>query len=280
MLIARDIEDFGRPDYTLDDLIDDWSSTRLDLKKDVVVSETSDGNITGYAIVRPQGTHAGVAPEHEGRGIGSALLGWCERRQRELGWADHKTAVGARNLRAAELLRGRGYRLARSHWNMTVSLEEVPARAPSGEEVRLRALDPPADAEAVHALDAAAFAGVPGTEPETLAAFSEDHLHAHDLDAGLSRVAERGGELAGFALVRRRDAEGCAFVDILAVAPELHGRGIGRALLLGVFGAAREAGLSQAQLRVAADNPKALRLYEGLRMRREFQLDVYERKVS
>ena len=148
MLIARDIEDFGRPDYALSDLIDDWNSPQLDLKKDVVVSETSDGNIAGYAIVRPQGTYAGVAPEHEGQGVGSALLGWCERRQRELGWPDHKTAVSARNTRAAELLHSRGYRLTRCNWNMAVSLDEFASSDSAREEVRLRALDPVADLRA------------------------------------------------------------------------------------------------------------------------------------
>lgn len=88
-----------------------------------------------------------------------------------------------------------------------------------------------------------------------------------------------GGEV-GFALSRRWAEEGVVYVDILAVAPEEQGRGIGRRLLLEVFAAGREVGLSEAQLRVAADNPKALRLYEGLGMWQVFRLDVYGRAVG
>jgi len=43
VLIARDIEDFGRPDFALGDLLDDWSSSQLDLERDVAVSETPEG---------------------------------------------------------------------------------------------------------------------------------------------------------------------------------------------------------------------------------------------
>lgn len=85
LLIARDTAGFGRPDYTLGDLLDDWSGSHLDPTRDTVVSETPHGAISGYATVRRQGTFAAVAPQREGEGIGSALLDWSERRQRELG---------------------------------------------------------------------------------------------------------------------------------------------------------------------------------------------------
>lgn len=280
LLVARDTADYGRPDHTLGDLLDDWGSSQLDPTRDTVVSETPDGEIAGYAIVRRQGTFAAVAPDHEGEGIGSALLDWCERRRRELGWSEHRMAIGARNTRAAKLLASRGYRVVRSNWNMALSLEAPGAGGEVNEEVVLRTLDPEADAAAVHALDDVAFAAVPGTEPESLETFSEDHLGAHDLDPGLSRVAELEGRMVGFALSRRWKDAGVVYVDILAVAPEAQGRGIGRTLLLAVFAAGQEAGLNEAQLRVAADNPKGLRLYEGLGMRKVSRLDVYGRAVG
>jgi mycothiol synthase len=279
LLVARDTADFGRPDITLGDLLDEWGATEFDLERDAVVCETAAGEIAGYAIVWPARTFAAVAPDREGAGIGTELLCFTERRQRELGWDRHRTAIAGGNERAERLLTSRGYRLERSHWRMTVALDagRRPRRRVDPDGIDLRPLDAEADAETLYELDGAAFAAVAGTEPESLTAFTEQHLRSHDLDARLSIVAERDGRAAGFALVRRWTKEATGYVSILAVAPAEQGRGVGRALLIRAFAAMRENGLSQAELGVAADNPKALKLYEAVGMRPRFQIDVYER---
>jgi hypothetical protein len=58
---------------------------------------------------------------------------------------------------------------------MACSLPAAPALPPPV-SLTLRAVDPGADAEAIHALDAAAFAGAPDYEPETLEGFRAEHL--------------------------------------------------------------------------------------------------------
>lgn len=279
LLAARDTADFGRPDYTLGDLLDDWRSSELDLARDAIVAQAADGTLVGYAVVRRLGTFGAVDPGWERQGVGTALIDWCEHRQRELRWSEHRTVIPAGNARAEALLAARGYTLVRSNWRMSLTLDDLP-RVPQSTGVRMRTLDAGADAAALHRLDEAAFASVAGAERGSLAAFAEEHLQAHDLDESLSRIAERGAEIIGFALTRRWDEERSAFVDLLAVAPREQRRGIGSALLLSVFGAAREAGLREAQLGVSADNPKALKLYERIGMTPRFQLDIYERRVA
>jgi ribosomal protein S18 acetylase RimI-like enzyme len=64
------------------------------------------------------------------------------------------------------------------------------------------------------------------------------------------------------------------------VHPEHRGRGLGAALLLDAFARFAAAGLTEAQLGVASDNPRALRLYERVGMYPRFQVDVYERPVE
>lgn len=280
LLAARDRVDLGRADITLGDLRDEWRASEFDLGQDAAVCELDGGKLVGYAVVRTAGTFGAVHPDHEGAGIGGRLLDFCERRQRALGWSEHKTAVVAGNERAATLMCERGYRVLRSYWRMIRELDAAPPRIEPPAGIALRSLTPADDREAIYELDRAAFANVAGTEPESLTAFTEEHLQAHDLEPGLSRVAERDGRLVGFLLVRRWEDESAGYVDILAVDPREHGRGIGRALLLAGFAAMGEAGLSEAQLGVAADNRGALRLYESVGMRPRFQLDVYARAVE
>ncbi len=49
----------------------------------------------------------------------------------------------------------------------------------------------------------------------------------------------------------------------LAVEPELRGQGLGQALLLAALGVAENAGAEAMFLEVAADNGRAIALYEG-----------------
>jgi mycothiol synthase len=279
VLVARDIADIGVPDYVLQDLLDEWRASELDLAADSRVVEL-DGRIVAYAMVRGPGTLVAVAPGYEGRGIGARLLDWAEARERELGRSQHRQWIGSGNERGKTLLQAAGYALARSYWRMGLGLEELrdyPGTAPAG--LRLRSLDVDRDASTLHALDAASFAGAPGYHPESLQAYREEHLGAHDLDPELSRVAELGGQIAGFLLARRWTEAPVGFVDILAVHPDHQRNGIGTKLLLEAFRRFRAAGLQEAQLGVASTNPRALRVYERLGMVSRFRYDTYERPV-
>jgi mycothiol synthase len=274
---ARDMADSGTTVQRLEDLREEWQGTELKLADDARVVEAAAGLIVAYAAVRRHGTLAVVAPEHERRGIGAGLLAWAERRERELGNPLHRQWVAARNASARALLTGVGYTKARSYSRLVRSLDAlgpVPS-APGG--VRLRSVDVPCDAARLHALDAASFAAAPDYSPESLELFREEHLEAYDFDAGLSLVAEFEQQIVAFLLARRRDEEGAGFVAILAVAPEHQRHGIGTALLRYAFAGFADAGLEQAQLMVASDNPRALRVYERAGMTVQLQFDIYER---
>jgi mycothiol synthase len=257
VLAARDIVDIGVPDYVLEDLLDEWRASELDLAADSRVVEL-DGGIVAYAMVHGPGTLVAVAPGYEGRGIGARLLDWVEARERVLGRSHHRQWIGSGNERGKTLLRAAGYALARSYWRMGLRLEDLcdyPDTAPAG--LRLRSLDVDRDATTLHALDTASFAGAPDYHPESLEAYREEHLGAHDLDPELSRVAELGGQIAGFLLARRWTEAPVGFVDILAVHPDHQRLGIGTKLLVEAFCRFRAAGLREAQLGVASSNPRA-----------------------
>ncbi len=280
VLVARDVADLGVPDATLEDLLEEWGGSDLDLAADVRVADAGNGHIVGYVAVRRPGTLAVVHPDHEGHGVGARLLDWAEARDRARGRDLHRQWTAGSNDSARALLIGAGYSVARSYWRMVCSLESVGPALPAPAGFDLRAVDIARDALALHALDAASFAGRPDYAPESLREFREEHLEAHDFDAGLSRVAQRDGRIAGFLLARRFVDDAVGYVDILAVDPRHQGRGVGTALLGSAFAAFAGAGLREAQLGVASDNPLALRVYERAGMTVRFRFDIYERPVA
>jgi hypothetical protein len=70
LITARDIADFGAPDYTLEDLHEEWHGSELDLAADAAVEDAEgSGRVVGYAIVRRTESLVVVAPDREGRGL-------------------------------------------------------------------------------------------------------------------------------------------------------------------------------------------------------------------
>src|SRR5439155_26960116 len=131
VMSARDVADFGAPDYTLEDLREEWSAAELDLAADAVVAEDGDGAIAGYAMVRGPGTLAVVHPRREGGGIGTRLLAWAEARARALGRASHMQWVAERNASGAALLEREGYTRLRSYWRLATPVAAPGAAAPA-----------------------------------------------------------------------------------------------------------------------------------------------------
>jgi ribosomal protein S18 acetylase RimI-like enzyme len=159
----------------------------------------------------------------------------------------------------------------------SLPVDAAAPRAPSG--IVFDRLDVAHDARAVHAAVVAAFAQSPDYQPSEFEAFRDEHLDVPDLDPALSRVARRGDALAGFILCRRWEG-GIGHVDLLAVAQPERGQGLGAALLSAAFAGFADIGLREAQLEVASDNPRALRIYERAGMVPLQQLDVFEKPAA
>jgi len=277
LVIAGDIAEIGEPDYTLDDLRDEWAARDFDLATDAVVVEES-GRIVGYAAFRGSETLLIVDPERFGEGIGTALRAWAEDRAREKGLTTIRQDVGDRNAAAREHLTAAGYERERSYWRMELELDgsETPPQPPKG--FAIRAFDPAADAHALYVVSEAAFAGNSDYRPETETHFTDEHLHAHNLRPELSVVAEQEGRVAGFALVRDH-GEKVAYVDLLAVHPDSAGKGLGSALLRTAYAGAAQAGFRSGRLGVASDNPNAIRLYARVGMTQRWRVDSYARPL-
>ena len=98
-------------------------------------------------------------------------------------------------------------------------------------------------------------------------------------DPRLWLIAEDEDGLAGAALGERWE-NATGYVAELAVAARARGRGLGRALLLGMFAAFRRAGLTHAELSVHGRNRGALALYESVGMRSTWEAERWEKALG
>src|SRR5687768_1063940 len=131
LIVARDIADLGKPDYTLEDVQADWAAPGIDLARDAWLAEDGDGPL-GYALLDDRGAAlVTVPPASEGRGVGTALREAAEARALERGQALVRQYVAASNEAARTHLLNAGYWPAFNYFRMRMDLAAAP--------------DPPAD---------------------------------------------------------------------------------------------------------------------------------------
>jgi mycothiol synthase len=223
----------GVVDVTAEDVRSDWGRPSFDLSSDAVVV-TDTGRIVAYAEVFFGRAWVHVHPDHRGRGIGAAILGWTESRARELGSDKVGQTVPDPNALATDLLSSNGYRVRWETWVFQKDLDTEPPepRLPAG--ITLRTFDGERDARATYELIDTAFSDWPDRDPGFgLDDWEASFLRREDFDPSLTFLVEDDGELVGVALCLVYGDEG--WVQQVAVKLSHRGRGIGGALLQAAF---------------------------------------------
>ena len=275
LIVARDIADLGRPDYTLEDVRADWAAPGVDTALDAWLVE-EDGAAIGYALLDDRGAAlVTVPPANEGRGVGTLLRETAEARAIERGEALVRQYVPIANEAARTHLLAAGYWPAFSYFRMRMDLAGVPD-PPA--EVPVRAFGRGTDDGPVHALVEEAMAGVPGSEPRSLESWQLAKVEREGWDPSLWLLHEDADGLTGVVLCERWE-DGVGYVDYLAVASRARGRGLGRAMLLHGLAALRAAGLGVAELSVQGENASATRLYESVGMRPVWTIERWEKPL-
>jgi mycothiol synthase len=286
-LVAVTIAEFGEPDYSEDDLRDEWAD--LDPATDAWLVVAPDGSIAGYTSVAHRehvrvDADVYVHPEHEGRGIGTFLIRTTEARGREhvpLAPAGARVVmnngINARNAKARALLEREGYAPARYFWRMAADVAEPPPPATWPAGVTVRPVASPADERAAFAALDEAFRDHWGHVPTTFDAW-ERRVKGKRYDPSLWFLAVDGAEVTGVALCRQDGETG--WVDSLGVRPAWRRRGLGLALLRHAFAEFHRRGWRRALLGVdAANETGATRLYESAGMRADHQYAVYQKEL-
>ena len=256
MLCEADIADFGAPDYDVDALLDEWE--QIDVERDAFYSEHA------YGLLLRTDVRAWVRPEKRGEPLMAPLLDRIEARAREKGMPWVERQVPRSDPADKALLESRGWEFVRSYADMRLEDEDVPGLPTGG----VRPYDRERDEAAVQALIERAFAGGAGRVDPL------DALINRAADTSLWFVAEDGGEVVG-ALRSELRPTGfiTGYIREVAVAETHRRRGLGSAL---IGAGARELvarGAVLIRMHVRSSNPDALRLYERLGFRGDWQVD-------
>ena len=262
-MAAEQERSLGRVDIEEADIVADWARPSHDLTTQSVGVVEAD-RLVGYAeIAGPGRGDAAVHPDHHGRGIGTWLAHWMQRRAREQGDAEVGMPVPVGSPGEA-LMRDLGYHVRWHSWVLAFP-EEAPITEqplPPGHLIRVAETDD--DRHAAHHVIEDAFlewsrrdkqpyddwiaqlVGRPGFEPWNLRV-----------------VVDPAGEVVGGLHVVLAGDTG--FVAKVAVRRDRRGRGLARALLMDGFAAARAHGATRSELSTDS-RTGALDLYLGIGM--------------
>ncbi|NWQ41854.1 GNAT family N-acetyltransferase [Bacillus sp. EB106-08-02-XG196] len=280
-----DIEDIGEPDITLSDVLDMWNSIPIDTDAWVAVSGTNE--IIGYGFVEVTGanrmdTCVFVHPRFKSQGIGSLLLDKAEERAYVLakgkdGKQKLMNQISFANSAARKLVEDRGYQFSRLYERMKIELEGRPNRDSLPEGITLRAFQPDHDEEKLFSIYDETFQDAWGyTKKDFTTWISQKKGDGYD--HSLWFIVWQDSNPVGF-LMSRMQEDGL-FVDLLGVKREYRKHGIGKALLLHVFGIAYERNQKTILLYVDSDSlTHANRLYQQVGMRPHSQTAVYMKEL-
>ena len=287
---------------TLETLTHAYNTTRNhDLRKDVLVAEV-DGKMIGYSRVfwdrELEGPrvywHVGfVLPEWRGKGLGRAMIRWCEARAREVDATqpdrEQVTALASTQTRdimdgLENLLKDEGYEPVRYEFHMeTPDLDHIPdVPMPEGLEIR-----PPRTEQYRAIWDATYEAfrdhwGAGEVDESDFQSFLKDPMLQPDMWV----VAWDGDQVAGSILnfinheYNQRTKREIGYTEDISVRRPWRKRGLARAMLARSMQIHKEHGMNQTALGVDTQNPSgALRLYESMGYQIVSKSTIYRKKL-
>jgi mycothiol synthase len=284
LVVAFDVEEYGSPDFELDDLLADWGSPGLDLERDAWLAELPDGRLAGYAALHfNDNAEAYVSAESRGLGVGSELRRRVEARAVERARSGERVLVGQAlssvNEAGRTLLRSAGYEDVRTYWRLVRDLDgDLPAmEVPEG--ISIRAFDLERDPHETHRVIGAAFEdNVRRRSFESFEEWEAHEINRKAFDPTLWFVAEADGRIVGAIVCP--DYEDVVWIRQLGVAQDWRGRGIGTALLLTAFAEFERRGRKTSALVVDSWNRTGAKsAYERLGMREERVHSRFEKEL-
>ena len=290
VVVAHDIADFGEPDFSEHDLLDDWERPRFELERDAWVLVGPTGRLVGYAFVwqAEPGTQleadAFVAPEYGGRGLGGQLVDLVEARAVEIAAdsSSHVATLGMyvsqANTAKRDLLERRGFSPTHTRLRLKVDLARRETDHGPPPDVAVREFDQASDEGAVREIMDQAFLGRARYSRRRVDEWLDLRVRHPAFDPKLWQVALDDDRVVGAILVY--DVGGTGYVSSVGVRDPWRRRGVGQALLAEAFAALRDRGQMRVVVEVDADDAAgARRLYERVGMRVSEVHDWFEKQL-
>lgn len=230
--------EWGEPDFDEDEVREVWDE--IELEHSVVLVKDAAGQIVAsMTLLLNEGVtweaFGYVHPEHQGKGLGSWIVGWSEEtaKQRAGEWkADYRVTLlnytSTVNEAARGLMDAERYEIARVFRRMRIDLEECPAPVVWPHGFELRPFDRERDQHAYFDAIDLAFAEHWSASPRTFAWWSKSWLgEGFDPDLLVQVVHDERVVAACCA----RTTGGAGWIGYLAVIPEYRRRGLGSLLM-------------------------------------------------
>lgn len=255
---------YGADDMTPADLLLYWTSPDVELGKDVLLAESPNGGLGGYADLGVHGEMVWVDIRGTDPETLPPLLEAIEQRARAKE-PDKKLwgYTAADDAPLNELFEQTGYRVVRHSYRMRIDLdgEQPDPDWPAGLSVRTMG---EGEERRVYDAQMASFADTWMFAVEPYETWFHWMVEEPSFDRTLWFLAETDGELAGIAISRAPENEpGVGWIRILGVLPEHRQKGLGQALLRHTFAEFASRGFHAVGLGVDAENPTgAVRVYE------------------
>lgn len=272
LVAACEARDVGEIDIDRADVEMGFDRSGFDPSRDSALVLRGGDRPVAWAEVYRNRAEACVRPSHRGRGIGSALLAWTERRALEHGESKVSQNVADANEGAAALLRANGYTPARTAWILQIAFDDGPPPAPEPPEgISIRPYSPDRDEHAVYRLIDDAFSEWKGRDPIPFEEWAPFVIRHNAFAPELSPLAFDRDELVGAVMSFDYRGTDEGWVHQLATKATHRHRGIARALLHAAFRAFHENGKRRSGLSTDS-RTGALSLYErvGMSVRRSY----------
>lgn len=280
LIIACDIEEFGRPEYGLEDLLTMWRRKNFDLAQDAWVIFADDGTLVGYADMHYAGglvrlnNNSCVHPAHKNRGVEEWMFeraeAWARERVADAPIVIRHVINANAPLRVARMKRW-GYDAVRQAWIMHIDLNEQPPAPIIPDGIVVRAFERERDEHDAWMCIQEAFRDLWQHQDVPYDEWASFVLEHKAFAAELSFLAFDDVEIVGAAITLNDELGG--WVQQVAVRRPWRNRGIALALLHSVFGELYKRGVADAGLEVDAESlTGATRLYEraGMRVKDQF----------
>lgn len=262
---AQEQHDLGSVEVEEADLLSDWQRPSYDLEASSVAVLDGELMVAYAEHLGEERYDAAVVPSYRGRGVGTWLAHWIQRRARERGVAIVGMPV-AEGSAGDRLLTALGYDVRWTSWVLRLPPGAAIAARPLPAGYALREATP-ADHEQVWTVTEDAFLEWSDRERATLDDFAAQvWLRPGSAPWQLPVVTGPDGAVVGVAHVWNAGTD--TYVSKLAVARAHRGRGLAQALLVAAFAAGRERGATSSSLSTDS-RTGALALYEKVGMRVE-----------
>jgi ribosomal protein S18 acetylase RimI-like enzyme len=285
IIAQQNTADFGSARLSLENLRQRWLDTEFSLANQTLVAVAANGQLAGYAEIRPSHPHQFslqlyLAPTTASPNLGPPLLAAIEANLPP-GTA-LMTQVTGKNVQNQQIFAAAGFERGLTFLMMEIELTEAPPAPVWPEGIGVRPFIPHQDEQATYATDEAASLDKGYSNPLSFDAWAKRmSLHTERFDPTLWFLACNKEEVAGVALNFFLPESNCGVIDHLGVQREWRGRGIGLALLQHSFAAFFARGITKIKLNVDSGSlTHAPRLYEKAGMQTVQTYHIYNKTIG